>query len=283
MTTSDPEAADGNPSGETAAESGLVARLLGLLRSVFRSPAAADDRYSRIQAMKGRVSVERHGLGARLSHWTQALLMFVLMATGYAIWTGTYGPLNIGPWDGYYLAFGLHLWAGILLMAVLFVLFPLYHVYVDGHRQLAELADIRVSIRVAQAFVGLKSYIPGYHDARQTYDEAEGDWVAYHPMQKTFFWWINILFAVLVVTGFGMYAEMRSDPAWWVELLGFLDGWLNIVLLKQIHLFVFFVVVSMVLGHVYFALLPSNRETLRSMVFGEIDAYVLGGDDDDDG
>lgn len=283
MTTSDPEAADSNPPGETAAESGVSAQLLGLLRSVFRSPEAADDRYSRIQAMKGRVSVERHGLGARLSHWTQALLMFILMGTGYAIWTGTYGPLNIVPWDGYYLAFGLHLWAGILLMAVLFVLFPLYHVYVDGHRQLAELADIRVSIRVAQAFVGLKSYIPGYHDARQTYDEAEGDWVAYHPMQKTFFWWINILFAVLVVTGFGMYAEMRSDPAWWVELLGFLDGWLNIVLLKQIHLFVFFVVVSMVLGHVYFALLPSNRETLRSMVFGDMDAYVLGGDDDDDG
>jgi formate dehydrogenase subunit gamma len=283
MTTSDPETADSNPPGETAAESGVSAQLLGLLRSVFRSPEAADDRYSRIQAMKGRVSVERHGLGARLSHWTQALLMFILMGTGYAIWTGTYGPLNIVPWDGYYIAFGLHLWAGILLMAVLFVLFPLYHVYVDGHRQLAELADIRVSIRVAQAFVGLKSYIPGYHDARQTYDEAEGDWVAYHPMQKTFFWWINILFAVLVVTGFGMYAEMRSDPAWWIELLGFLDGWLNIVLLKQIHLFVFFVVVSMVLGHVYFALLPSNRETLRSMVFGDIDAYVLGGDDDDDG
>ena len=283
MTTPDSEAADSNPPGETAAESGVTTRLLGLLRSVFRSPAAADDRYSRIQAMKGRVSVERHGLGARLSHWTQALLMFILMGTGYAIWTGTYGPLNIVPWDGYYIAFGMHLWAGILLMAVLFVLFPLYHVYVDGHRQLAELADIRVSIRVAQAFVGLKSYIPGYHDARQTYDEAEGDWVAYHPMQKTFFWWINILFAVLVVTGFGMYAEMRSDPAWWVELLGFLDGWLNIVLLKQIHLFVFFVVVSLVLGHVYFALLPSNRETLRSMVFGDMDAYVLGGDDDDDG
>ena len=283
MTTSDPETADSNPPGETAAESGVSAQLFGLLRSVFRSPGAADDRYSRIQAMKGRVSVERHGLGARLSHWTQALLMFILMGTGYAIWTGTYGPLNIVPWDGYYLAFGLHLWAGILLMAVLFVLFPLYHVYVDGHRQLAELADIRVSIRVAQAFVGLKSYIPGYHDARQTYDEAEGDWVAYHPMQKTFFWWINILFAVLVVTGFGMYAEMRSDPAWWIELLGFLDGWLNIVLLKQIHLFVFFIVVAMVLGHVYFALLPSNRETLRSMVFGDMDAYVLGDDDDDDG
>jgi formate dehydrogenase subunit gamma len=282
VTASESESAGGPaPGDEDTGDGG--GRLLGLVRSVFTPPEDADDRYGRIQAMKGRVSVERHGLGARVSHWTQALLMFVLIGTGYAIWTGTYGPLNVVPWDGYYLAFGMHLWAGILLMAVLFVLFPLYHIYVDGHRQLAELADIRVALRVGQAFVGLKSYIPGYHAARQTYDDEEGDWVAYHPMQKTFFWWINILFAVLVLTGFGMYAEMRSDPAWWVELLGFLDGWLNIVLLKQIHLLVFFLVVAMVIGHVYFAVLPSNRETLKSMLFGDMDAYVLGGDDDDDG
>ncbi|WP_253737495.1 cytochrome b/b6 domain-containing protein [Halohasta salina] len=275
MTTSDP-----GPTGDEAAN--LRQRLVGLVGSVLAPPEEADDRYSRVQALKGRVTVERHGLGARLSHWTQAFLMFVLMGTGYAIWTGSYGPLNVVPWDGYYLAFGLHMWAGILLMAFLFVLFPLYHVYVDGHRQLAELADIRVALRVGQAFVGLKSYIPGYHEARQTYDEEDGDWVAYHPMQKTFFWWVSILFGVLALTGFGMYREMRSDPAWWVDWLGFLDGWLNIVLLKQIHLLTFFLIVAMVAGHVYFALLPSNRETLKSMVFGEMDAYVLGGEDDDE-
>ncbi|WP_168216298.1 cytochrome b/b6 domain-containing protein [Halorussus halobius] len=267
---------------ESEEDSTSRSRLASLVRSAFASPEEADDRYYRIQALKGRVTVERHSFGARLSHWTQALLMFVLMGTGYAIWTGTYGPLNVAPWDGYYLAFGLHLWAGILLMAFLFVLFPLYHVYADGHRQLAELADVREAIHIGQAFVGLKSYIPGYHEARQTYDESERDWVAYHPMQKTFFWWISILFGVLVLTGFGMYAEMRADPVWWVEVLGFLDAWVGMVVLKQVHLLVFFLVVAMVFGHVYFAVLPSNWDVLRSMVFGEMDAYVLREDDDDE-
>jgi len=270
-------------SGAGADDAASLRRRVGaLVRAAFASPEEADDRYRRVQALKGRVTVERHSLGARVSHWVQALLMFVLMATGYAIWTGTYGPLNVVPWDGYYLAFGLHLWAGILLLSFFFVLFPLYHVYVDGHRQLAELTDIRVAVRVGQAFVGLKSYIPGYHAARQTYDETDGDWVAYHPMQKTFFWWVGILFGVLALTGFGMYAEMRTDPAWWIELLGVLDGYVGFVVLKQIHLLVFFLIVAMIVGHVYFAVLPSNRATLRSMVFGDMEAYVLGGEDDDE-
>jgi formate dehydrogenase subunit gamma len=268
-------------SGESSA--GLRDRVGSLLSEVLAPPEEADDRYDRIRAMKGRVTVERHSLGARLSHWTQALLMVVLMGTGYAIWTGTYGPLNVPTWDGYYVAFGLHMWAGILLMSFLFVLFPLYHIYVDGHRQLAEMDDVRVTVRVAQAFVGLKSYIPGYHRARETYDEEEGDWVAYHPMQKTFFWWVSILFGLLALTGFAMYADMRTDPIWWVETLGFLSPWLPFELLLQIHLLLAFLVFTMVLGHVYFALLPSNHGALKSMVFGDIDAYVLEEGDPDDG
>ncbi|WP_336325465.1 cytochrome b/b6 domain-containing protein [Halovenus sp. HT40] len=251
--------------------------------SAIRAPSEeVDDKYERVREIDERETVERHSLGARLSHWTQATLMFVLIGTGYAIWTGSYGPLNIAPWDGYYLAFGMHMWAGTLLMAVLFVLFPLYHVVADGHRQLAEPDDIRVTVRVAQAFVGLKSYIPGYHRARETYDEEDGDWLAYHPMQKTFFWWVSIFFGVLAVTGFSMYAEMSSDPEWWAELIGFLTPWLAFETLLQIHLLVAFLVVAMVMGHVYFAILPSNHAALKSMVFGKMDAYVLQEDDDDD-
>ncbi len=275
-------AGSGGPPEGSEESAGVVGSLKQLIGEVFEEPEDADDRFERVQALKGRVSVERHSLGARLSHWTQATLMFILIGTGYALWTGSYGPLNIAPWDGYFLAFGLHIWAGVLLMVFLFVLFPLYHIYVDGHRQLAELADIRITVRLAQAFPGLKSYIPGYHKARETYDEEDGDWVAYHPMQKSFFWWVSIFFGVLVLTGFGMYANMRSDPVWWVELLGFLGNYVDIILLEQIHLLVFFIIIAMVIGHVYFAMLPSNWATLKSMVFGEMDAYVLQGGRDDD-
>jgi formate dehydrogenase subunit gamma len=283
MTTSESPPGSGSGADSDPETSGsLRHRLVGLLRELLRRPDEADERYGRIHALRGRVTVQRHSLGARISHWFQALCMLVLMWTGFAIWTGSYWPLNIAPWDGYYIAFGLHIWAGILLMALLFVLFPMYHIYVAGHRQLAELADIREAVHIGQAFAGLKSYIPGYHDARQTYDEEEGDWVAYHPMQKTFFWWISIFFGVLVLTGFGMYAEMRTDPIWWVDLLGFLDGYVGFILLKQIHLLTFFIVVAMVIGHVYFAVLPSNRETLKSMIFGDMEAYVLGDEEGDD-
>ena len=253
------------------------------LAAAIRAPSEEfDEQYERLRSETDRDTVERHSLGSRLAHWTQAALMFILIGTGYAIWTGNYGPLNVPPWDGYYVAFGLHMWAGTLLVAVLFVLFPLYHVFVDGHRQLAELDDIRVSVRVAQAFVGLKSYIPGYHRARETYDEEDGDWVAYHPMQKTFFWWVSIFFGLLAITGFSMYAEMMTDPVWWVGIVGFLSPWLPFEFLLQIHLLLAFLIVAMVIGHVYFAVLPSNHAALRSMVFGDMDAYVLRENDDDD-
>ncbi|WP_181691595.1 cytochrome b/b6 domain-containing protein [Natronomonas sp. LN261] len=260
----------------------LRGRMHKYVTEMLAPPEEADDRYDRIRAMTGKVTIERHSLGARISHWMQAFLMFVLIGTGYAIWTGNYGPLSVPPWDGYYVAFGLHMWAGILLLSFLFVLFPLYHVYVDGHRQLAELEDVRVTARIAQAFVGLKSYIPGYHRARETYDEEESDWVAYHPMQKTFFWWVSIFFGLLALTGFGMYAEIRTDPARWVELLGFLSPILPFELMLQIHLLLAFVVVAMVLGHVYFAVLPSNHDALKSMIFGDMEAYVLPAEEDED-
>ncbi|SFC49192.1 formate dehydrogenase subunit gamma [Halobiforma haloterrestris] len=278
--SSSADASSSSSAGTGTGSRGIRERLGSVVSDVLTPPEEADDRYDRIRALKGRVTVERHSLGARLSHWTQALLMFVLLGTGYAIRTGTYGPMNVPPWDGYYIAFGLHMWAGILLMAFLFVLFPLYHVYVDGHRQLAEMDDVRVTVRVAQAFVGLKSYIPGYHHARETYDEEDGDWVAYHPMQKTFFWWVSIFFGLLTLTGFGMYAEMRTDPVRWIELLGFLSPWLPFEFLLQIHLLLAFLVFAMILGHVYFAILPSNHGALKSMVFGKMDAYVLEETDD---
>ncbi|SDJ64014.1 Cytochrome b subunit of formate dehydrogenase [Halovenus aranensis] len=266
----------------TDSDTGLRERLREFAVALRHPSEGLDDRFERLREVEERETVERHSLGARITHWTQAFLMFVLLGTGYAIWTKNYGPLNVAPWDGYFISFGLHMWAGTLLMAVLFVLFPLYHVFVDGHRQLAEPDDVRVTVRVAQAFVGLKSYIPGYHRARETYDEKEGDWVAYHPMQKTFFWWVSIFFGVLAVTGFSMYAEMLGDPVWWVEVLGFLSPWLAFEHLLQLHLLVAFIVLAMVLGHVYFAVLPSNHAALKSMVFGDIDAYVVREDDDDE-
>lgn len=258
-------------------QSGLLARGRRLWKTAFTDLSETDQRVDQLADAERR-TVERHSLGNRLSHWSQVILFVLLLWTGLAIWSGTYVFLDWGIWGGYYTAFGIHMWAGILTVAVTFVIFPFYYVIVDDHRQLLEIADIQVGVAIASAFAGLRKYLPYYHDARRAYDEDEGDWMAHHPMQKTFFWWIAIFMGVLALTGFGMYREMTTEPTWWVDGLGFLAGWFSFELLKQVHLLLAFVTASMVLFHVYFAVIPSNWDVLRSMVFGDLKAFVVHGE-----
>ncbi len=268
--------AGGSPAGETD-ESGPLARVRSLFRQARADIIETDDRVAQLETAERR-SVERHSLGNRISHWVQAILFFLLLWTGFAIWTGNYFLLESGIWGGYYVAFGIHMWTGIVIVAITFVVFPYYYVLVDKHHQLLEMADIQVSFDIAEAFVGLKKYMPYYHDARRAYDEDEGDWIAHHPMQKTFFWWIAIFIGILALTGFGMYREMATESTWWIDGLGFMAGWLAFETLKQIHLLLAFITAVMVLFHIYFAALPSNWDVLRSMVSGNVNAYIVHGD-----
>jgi Ni/Fe-hydrogenase 1 B-type cytochrome subunit len=256
-------------------------RLRKLARLAVADLSETDERVTQLGDTETR-TIERHGLWNRFNHWAQAVLFFVLLWTGLAIWTGSYVVLESGIWDGYAVAFGLHIWAGILTLAVTFVLFPFYYVYVDDHRQLLELADIQVGTAIAGAFVGLREYLPYYHEARRTYDDAEDVWMAHLPMQKTFFWWIAIFIGLLALTGFGMYRAMLTDPAWWLVALGFMETWFSFELLKQLHLVLTFVSASMVAFHIYFAAMPSNWDILKSMVFGDLEAHVVNGDGDEE-
>lgn len=265
-----------------SASPGLIERGQQLWRTALTDLSETDARVDQLDDAERR-TVERHSLGNRLSHWSQVLLFVLLLWTGLAIWSGNYVLLESGIWSGYYVAFGIHMWAGILVLAVTFVIFPFYYVLVDDHRQLLEMADVQVGVAIAAAFAGLRKYLPYYHDARRAYDEDEGDWMAHHPMQKTFFWWIAIFVGILALTGFGMYREMTTEPTWWVTWLGFLSGWFSFELLKQVHLLLAFVTASMVVFHIYFAVLPGNWDILRSMVFGDVKAYVVHGRRNDDG
>ena len=271
------DATDGASEPSASDETGALGRVRRLVRLARADLKETDDRVAQLETAERR-SVERHSLGNRVSHWVQAILFFLLLWTGLAIWTGNYVLLESGIWGGYYVAFGLHMWTGILIVAITFVVFPYYYVFVDKHHQLLEIADIQVGTAIAEAFVGLRKYLPYYHDARRAYDEEESDWIAHHPMQKTFFWWIAIFIGILALTGFGMYREMATESTWWIDALGFMAGWLALETLKQIHLFLAFITAVMVLFHVYFAILPSNWDILRSMVFGDVDAYIVHGD-----
>jgi Ni/Fe-hydrogenase 1 B-type cytochrome subunit len=262
-----------SPAGETDG-SGPLARVRRLVRLARADLKETDDRVGQLETAERR-EIERHSLGNRISHWVQAVLFFLLLWTGLAIWTGNYFLLESGIWGGYYVAFGIHMWTGILIVAITFVVFPYYYVFVDKHHQLLEMADIQVGTAIAEAFVGLRKYLPYYHDARRAYDEDEDDWIAHHPMQKTFFWWIAIFIGILALTGFGMYREMATESTWWIDALGFMAGWLALETLKQIHLLLAFITGVMVLFHIYFAVLPSNWDVLKSMVFGDVKAYIV--------
>ena len=217
----------------------------------------------------------RHSIGSRVSHWLQVTLMTVLVVTGYALWSGNYGPMNIPIWDGYYVAFGLHMWAGNFIVVVTLILFPFYHVLVDGHRQMVEYSDLVLVINIGLAFLGFREYPSNYHKCRRTWDVVKDHWMVGHPAQKGYFWLMLIFVAGVAVTGFGVYTEIATDPVWWVTWIGFPANYLAVETLKQIHLVLAAVITAMVLFHAYFGLMKSNRDFLKSMVVGTLPYYEV--------
>ncbi|MFB6153900.1 MAG: cytochrome b/b6 domain-containing protein [Halodesulfurarchaeum sp.] len=247
-----------------------------------------DEEYSAALDADTRATRRRHGLGTRISHWLLVILFLALLVTGLMMWFGWYAPIATDLYDGYYPAFGIHMWAGILVLSVGFVLFPFFHVFVDGHNPLPTKQDVIDTLTIVAAFVGLREYVAGYHRARRTFDDREDEWAAYHPAQKLFWWTQLVLFALLAFTGFAMYDRMATDPAAWIGWLGAPAAWLAPETQLQVHIFLALALTAAVMMHIYFAVLPSNWDVLTSMVTGDVDAYVIEADtpptvgDDDD-
>lgn len=246
----------------------LVETVLGRYQDV-------DSRTEQLEDAERTTVVIRHSLGSRLSHWGQLLFMLVVLLTGGAFYFHTYGPLSIGIWDGYFVAFNLHIWAGFLLLAFAILLFPVFHTHIDDHRQLAEYEDVTLAFHLALAFIGLRDYPEQYHEARRAWDRGRRDWMSGHPAQKGFYWWISIFIILISLTGFGMYREMIAAPPGWLETLGFLAGWFTLEGLRLLHLVLTGIIVAMLLIHVWFSALPSNWDFLKSMVTGRIRAYTV--------
>ena len=229
--------------------------------------------------------VIRHGLGTRITHWTYFLLVAIMAITGFMMWTGEYVIWYDQVWGGYYNAFGLHMWAAILVLPVGFILFPFYHIYADGNRpwpdmeELREADDIRELLAIAGALLGLRKYIAEYHEARRSWNQDEGEWVAYHPMQEVFFYIQLGLLLFVTLTGFGLYEYISTTPIpWWAQILGFLAGPLTYEALKQAHHFLLFAWVGSVAFHAYFPLLPGNWDMFKSMFTGRLYSYIVSGE-----
>jgi len=287
--SSEPAGADGGPvrsDGGQPAEGGAVdsGDSVGIVERLPGGSAAADlwwvlaARYEPYLTLEKEdtETIERWGFGSIVSHWVMAVLMLLVAATGFLFWTGWYGPLNVGIWDGYQVSFYLHTYGGVVLAVIALLVFPVYHRFADGHRLLVTPTQIKEEMVIALSFLGLMKYIPGYKKARRTYDEDEAEWVGYHPMQ-TVFWYVTWFFViVLTLTGFALWAALAMDPAWWLAALGFMDGWVTYETMLRLHLIATFWVLAAIGVHVYFAVMPGNWDFLRSMVVGTVEGWRVG-------
>ena len=253
---------------------GIIERLPGgsAAATLWRGLA---DRYEPYLTLEkdDKETIKRWGLGSIISHWVLVALMIVVAGTGFLFWSGWYGPLNIGIWDGYQVSFYLHTYGGVMLAVIALIVFPMYHKFADGHNLLVSPSQIKEEIVIALSFLGLMEYIPGYKNARRTYDEDEEEWVGYHPMQ-TVFWYLTWFFVVvLTLTGFALWTALATDPAWWIAALGFMDGWVTYETMLRLHLIATFWVLAAIGIHAYFAVMPSNWDFLRSMVVGTVEGW----------
>lgn len=235
------------------------------------------NRYEQYRSLdkSDRELLDWHSWGTIISHWSLVVLMILVAGTGIVKWLGVYGPLDIGIWGGYNPTFLLHVWAGVFLAVVAFVLYPYYSLVVDGKRVLITREQIQEQIVIALAFLGLASYIPGYKKARRSYDAENEEGIAHHPTQ-TAFWYITWLFVgLLTLTGFALWSSLAADPAWWVSGLGFMEGWFAYETVLRVHLIATFWVLAAVALHAYFPLMPSNHDMLFSMIHGKLNGWKV--------
>ena len=250
----------------------------GLLARLWLKVANRYERYRYLEAAD-REEIDVHGYGTIISHWALLVFMITTTLTGLSKWLGVYGPLDIGIWGGYNPAFLTHVWTGMFLAVFAFILYPFYALVVDGKQILLTWEQIEEQIVITLALVGLASYIPGYKKARRSIDADSGHWVGHHPMQ-TVFWYVTWGFVgIITLTGFGLWAILSIDPAWWVSGLGFLQAWIGFEALLRLHLVATAWVLAAVGIHAYFALMPSNWDLLRLMIDGRVNGWLLGDDD----
>ena len=267
----------GQPAQDRVTDSGdgrIAERLPGgsVATDVWWGLAARYEPYLTLES-EDKEPIKRWGLGSIVSHWLLVVLMVVVAGTGFLFWTGWYGPLNVGIWDGYQLSFYLHTYGGVVIAVIALLVFPMYHKFADGHKLLVTPTQIKENLVIALSFLGLLNYIPGYKNARRTYDEDESEWVGYHPMQ-TVFWYVTWLFVVvLTLTGFALWKALAMEPAWWIAALGFMEGWATYETMLRLHLIATFWVLAAIAVHAYFAVLPGNWDFLRSMVFGTVNGW----------
>lgn len=178
----------------------------------------------------------RHQWPDRVFHWTMALSVIVLSATAFLPIMGLRFDWVPAHWI-----------AGFVLVAAI-----LFH-----------------WLRVALVH-GLGEMTPGSDDLREVLRDVRGRAGAlaaakYDAYQKGYHWVSGLV--VLVVTATGLLMMAKIDTPWWRRDPSILsDAQWGIV--YAAHGFASLAIIFLVILHVYFAFLPENRGTLKSMIGG---------------
>lgn len=185
----------------------------------------------------GEASGVRHEFSDRLFHWVMAACIFLLGATAFL-------PIIGIKFDW----LPIHWWTGVVLVAA--ILFHLYRVFaVHGISRMLPMADdVRETVRVALN--------------RSTEDLQPAKYDAF---QKSYHWTAAIAVLATVVTGVIMLAKIdttfwRRDPSLLPEPV-----W---GVIYVIHGLGAMLLLFLVILHIYFAIIPSHRAYLASMILG---------------
>lgn len=210
-----------------------------------------------------RVTVEKFALGVRTTHWLHGALIIGFLITGYGIFSGAY------LFGDYATNLALH-----MIMAFIILMDGLWHVYfmtVTGEPRSIWISwdDIKDIIKIAKNFLGISKEYPEYG----TYDvEAKMFHGKYHPVIKIKYWGDLWFLGFAAISGFSLY---------YVPVFNYVNFYMNfigmeisLIWFRAIHLIVFLYFFCVLMFHVYLALIPVNRELLKSMLYGKENAEV---------
>ena len=207
-------------------------------------------------------TVQRYDLIQRIYHWANLGALLVLLWTGLTIY-----DLNIfgtRPFSSFVttlvgenfmpLIFGLHIYAAFALLGGL-IMHIIYDTGIKGifWSEIPSKADFKAQNILAKNFLGIsKEYVK---------------FPKFNIGQKM----LHIGFAIVIVligaTGFMMNADYRFlVPIWWLPLsFDFISFWA-----RYIHDMLTFVLITMVVMHVYFGVRRENAPTFKSMFSGTV-------------
>lgn len=187
--------------------------------------------------------VTRHGIAARLFHWTMAVSMFALLITAFF-------PILEVRFDWV----PIHYWAGILLIAA--VLYHIVHAtfWQDLRNMWIGKDDLREGLRMAKEVLGREEPVV----------EKAGKYPVDHKVYHNI---VGVVALAAIVTGVLMMFRVET-PFWERNIYLFGDtGW---GLVYVVHGLSGIGLITLIMTHVYFAIRPEKRWMTRSMIKGWI-------------